>query len=113
MQLVEAVGHVRVVLEHARVLCLAGAPAAEQAPFGSGERPEEELRKSTRSFEIVGSFEAAARLCERRQRKPVPRSDRLVVAERLPPQLTLLEEPRPGLAIEVAANDEATVLERL
>src|SRR6266540_5540680 len=113
VQLVEAVGHVCVILEHTCVLRLARAPAAEKPPFRGRERAEEELRESTSSFEIVGSIAASARLRKRGQRKPVPRCDRLVVAERLRPQLTLVEEPCTGLGIELSTNDEATVLERL
>ena len=85
VQLVEAVGDVRVVLEHARVLRLSRAPAAEEPAFRGRERSEQELSESTSRFEVVGSLEAAARLGERCQRKPVPGSDRLVVAKRLRP----------------------------
>src|SRR5258705_8404101 len=113
VQLVETVRHVCVVLEHACVLRLAGAPAAEEPPIRGRELTEEELCESASSFEIVTSFEATARLRQRGQRKSVPRSDRLVVAEWLRPQLALREEPCTGLGIELAANDEATMLERL
>src|SRR5512133_220362 len=113
VQLVEAVGHVCVVLEHARVLRLSRAPAAEEPAFRGRERSEEELSESTSRFEIVGPVESAARLGEGGQRKAVPGGDRLVIAERLWSQLTLVEEPRTGLGIERAANDEPTVLEGL
>ena len=95
------------------MLGLSRAPAAEEPAFRGRERAEEELSESTSNFEIVDPVESTARLGERGQRKAVPRSDRLVIAERLRSQLTLLEEPRTGLGIELAANDEPTVLEGL
>ena len=113
MQLVKAVGHVRVVLEHAGVLRFARAPAAEQASLRVRERAEKERRERTGGFEVVGSFESASGLGQGCQRKPVPRRDRLVVTERLRPQLALFEESCASVTIEVAANDEAPVLERL
>jgi hypothetical protein len=72
VQLVEAVRNVRVVLEHAGVLCQSPAPAAEEPALRRRQRPEEELRERMRSFEVVGPVEAARRLGERREREPVP-----------------------------------------
>ena len=80
VQLVEAVGHVRVVLEHACMPCLARTPAAEKPSLRRRQRAEEERREPTRRFDVVGSVEAPPGFGERRQRKPVPGCDRLVVA---------------------------------
>ena len=113
MQLVEAVGHVRVILEHAGVPRLAQAPAAEQASVGARKRAEEERRERAGGIEVVGSFETTCGLGQRCEREPVPRRDRLVVTERFRPQLAFLEEPSARVAIEVATNDEAPMLERL
>ena len=95
------------------MLRLPPAPAAEEPAFRGRERTEEELSERTSSFEIVVPIEPAARLGERGQRQAVPRGDRLVIAERLRSQFALVEEPRTGLGIELAADDEPTVLERL
>ena len=59
------------------------------------------------------AFEPAPRFGERGERKPVPRRDHLVVAERLRSLRTTLEQLGARLLVELAADDEAAVLERL
>ena len=113
VQLVEAVGNVRVILEHARVLRLARAPAAVEPPLLRRERPEEELGDPAGGLEVVDAFEPAAGFGERGEREAVPGCDRLVIAQRFLPELTLIEQTRTELRIEGAADDEPPVLERL
>jgi len=63
--------------------------------------------------DAVRMLEAPTRLGEGGERKAVPGGDRLVVAERLRAELTLLEEPLRELRLELASKDESAVLERL
>ena len=82
MQLEQAVCSVGVVLEVARALGLACAKRAVQA-VTVGERAEQELAEPARRVEVVAPLEPAARFGQCSQGQPVPRRDRLVVAQRL------------------------------
>src|SRR5436190_10295942 len=113
VQLVEAVRDVGVILEHSAVTRAVLAPAAKQAAVGRRQRAEHELGARTRRSHQLAATQAAPCLRERRNREPVPRSDSLVVAQRLGPLLALDEQPSARLLAQVAAEDEAPVLERL
>ena len=113
VQLVEPVRDVGVVLEVAGSLRAAGAVGSEEAPVVAGERTEQELGGIDRGRDEVAALEPSPRLGQRRDGHAVPGRDRLVVAERLRPLLSELEEPGARLLVELAAQDEAPVLERL
>src|SRR5579884_3664238 len=113
VQLVQAVGDVRVVVEVAGALGLAAAPGAVQpAPVGA-QRPEQEGRQPGRHLEPVGPPELPSRLGEGGEQQAVPGGDRLVVPARLRPPGARLEQPLPLLCGQLAAQDGAAVLERL
>src|SRR5881275_2875355 len=111
VQLVQPVGHVRVVVQDAAVLGLPCAPRPEQPTLRRGERSEDELRQRLRGLEQIRALETTARFRERRERQSVPRGDRLVVAERLCTALTFGEQARPCVGVDLAAKDETTMLE--
>src|SRR5262249_34096888 len=113
VELVEPVRDVRVVLQVPRHGGAAGAEAAPQPAVAVRERAEQELAEPARRLEPVRPLEPPGRLREPREREPVPGRDRLVVEPRLRALLAHREEPLPILGREVAAEDEAAVLERL
>ena len=113
VKLVEPVRDVGVVLEEARVLGDAVPVGAVQASVGRRQRTEQELAESPRCGEPLVVSEARTGFGQRRQREAVPRRDRLVVAKRLRPLLPPLEQLRLQLGRQLAAQDEAAVLERL
>src|SRR5215203_546561 len=96
MELVQAVRHVCVVLEVARALGLAGAEGAAQ-PTSLRERAEDERGEPRRRLDEVLAVEPAPGFGQRREREPVPRCDRLVVAGGLRAQLARLEQLSPLL----------------
>src|SRR5919201_1539521 len=104
MELVQAVGDVGVVFEHAGVLRLSRPPGAEEPSLRGRERPEEELGAALGCVDEVRSLQATAGLGECRDGEPIPRRDRLVVAQRLWPSLALGEQSRAGLVVELAAQ---------
>ena len=113
MQLEQTVGDVRVVVEEAGSARAAVADRAEEPPVLRGQRPEQEFSEPARGVEPVGSLEPVARLGERREREPVPRRERLVVTKRLRPREPRREHASPELRVQLAADDEAPVLEGL
>ena len=84
-----------------------------QPPVGVRQRPEQEVAQPARCREPVVALEPVAGLGERGEHEPVPRGERLVVAERLRPRRAHGERARLELRVELAADDEASVLERL
>src|SRR5207237_6031170 len=102
-----------VVLEEAVRVRASFAPRPEEPAVLGRERAEQEGRELARRVEQILPVQPPPRLGQRREREPVPRGDHLVVAQRLRPLLAQLEDPRPRLRVELAANDGATVLERL
>src|SRR5438067_771257 len=113
MQLVQPVSDVRVVLEHAVVLGFPSAPRPEQTSLGRREPTEDELRELLRPPQQIWSIEPATRFGERGQCEPVPRGDRLVVAQWFRPLLPLGEQARTRAGVELAPEDRAAVLERM
>ena len=113
VQLEQAVRDVRVVLEVAGPLRLAGAEGPVQSAFAGRERPEQELAELAGRSEVVGALEPAARLGKRREGEPVPGRDRLVVPGGLHPLLAHVEEPAALLVRQHSTNDEPSVLERV
>jgi len=107
------VGDVRVVVEEAGAARAPGAAAAVETPLVVGERAEQELGKSPRLVDEIGVREPPPRLGQGREREPVPRGDRLVVETRLRTLRADLEQPRPRLVVEPAAQDEAAFFEGL
>ncbi len=78
-----------------------------------GQRPEQELAETPRRAKPVRPVEPPRRLCEPGEREPVPRRDRLVVETRLRALLAGREQLRAERTVQLAADDEAAVLERL
>ena len=113
VQLEQAVGDVRVVVQEAGPAGAAGAQAPTKPAFRGGQRAEQELAQPPRGLDPLRPLEPPPRLGERGEREPVPGGDRLVVAQRLRPLLAPLEEAPLQLGIELAADDRAAVLERL
>src|SRR4051812_836424 len=106
VQLQQAVGDIGVVLEVTRALRDAVAPRAMQAAVGRREWAEQELAETNGGLDTAG-------LRERGEHQPIPRRDRLVVAQRFLALLAQVEEALPCLLVELAAQHEAPVLERL
>ena len=113
VELEEPVRHVRVVVEIAGSAGAAIAVAAPKPAVVVGERAEQELPQRSSGVDPVGPLEAAPGFGECGERKPVPRRDRLVVTERLRALLSDLEEAGAQVLVELAADDRASVLERL
>ena len=113
VELEEPVRHVRVVVEVAGAARAALAVAAPKPAVVVGERAEQELPQPSGGVDPVRPLEPPPGFRERGEREPVPRRDRLVVAERLRALLSHLEEPRAQVLVELAADDRASVLERL
>ena len=109
MELVEPVREVRVVVEEAGAARLAVPEAALELVAGESGPSR---NAATAAVDVVRAVEPPPRLGERRDREPVPGGDHLVVAGRLRPRLAELEEPRPQLGVELAADHAAPVLER-
>ena len=78
-----------------------------------GERAEDEFAEPARGVEVVGAFEATARLGQRGEGEPVPGRDRLVVAKRLRALLAELEQPSSLVLAQFAPNHGSPALERL
>ena len=85
VELDEAVGDVRVVVEEAAAADPAVADAAQHAAVLAAERPEKEVAEPHGGLEQVVPLDAPGRLGERRESEAVPGRDRLVVAKRLRP----------------------------
>ena len=86
MQLEQAVRDVGMVVEEAAAADATVADAPQHAAVLAAQRAEQEARRAaTARVEPVVAIEPARGLGERREREPVPRRDRLVVAERLRP----------------------------
>ena len=113
VQLEQPVRDVRVVVEIAVPARAALAEAAPQPAVRSRERAEEEVAEPACRLDPVRPLEPPPGLRERREREPVPRRDRLVVAQRLRALLADREQPRTRRLVELAADDRAAVLERL
>ena len=113
VQLVQTVGHVCVVLEHARVLGLTRTPRPEETTFGGGERPQDELCERPRRIEQIWTVEPTACFRECGKSESVPRGDRLVVAQWLRPPPALSEQAGARVGVDLASEDETTVLERV
>src|SRR5215211_2444691 len=88
------------------------APRPVEPSFVVDERGEQELGQANGGVTPVVAVKSSCGLGERREEKAVPRRDDLVVAGRPGAALSFLEEPRPQLGLEPAANDRAPVLER-
>ena len=73
--------------------------------------PEEELGHVACRSEPVGALEPVPGIREGREREPVPRGDRLVVAERLRPLRAHVEQTRAQDGIQLPAHDQPLVLE--
>src|SRR5581483_4228821 len=82
------------------------APGPVEPPFGRRERAEQELGEARRRV-------PPSALRERRQHQPVPRRDRLVVAERLGTPRADREQTLARGVVELSAEDESSVLEVL
>src|SRR5262249_50184079 len=113
VQLVQAVRDVGVVVEVAGSLRNAVPPRPVEASVPGRERAEEEGAEGARGVDPVGTLEAAAARGERGEREAVAGGARLVVARGLRALLAELEQPGPGRGVELAAEDEAAVLELL
>src|SRR3954469_19441457 len=113
VQLVEPVRDVGVVLEKRVRVRASCTPRSKQLPVRLGQGAEQELAEPSRCDDDVVALETASRLRECSEREPVPRREHLVVACRLRPLLPQSEQPLPCLAVELAADDEPAVLERL
>ena len=107
VQLVETVRDVRVVVEKGGVL---GVPVAHGPPERAGREQRPEL---DRRVEEVTALEPARTLRERRERKPVPGRDDLVVEPGLRPTGANGEQLGPRLLVEPAAQNRTSLLERL
>src|SRR6186997_1496490 len=113
VELEEAVCDVRVVVEEPEAARPAVSDRAVQSSVVRRQRAEQERPEPPRGIEPIGSLEAVPRLGERGEREPVPRRERLVVAERLRTGVPLDEQSPAEIGIEGTPHDEATVLERL
>ena len=107
VELVQAVREVRVVVEE---------PGAGRTPRSAGADDlavDEQLGELDRLREHVVAVEHPPGFRQRGEREPVPRRDHLVVARRLRALLADCEQAGAQLVVELAAEDEAAVLERL
>ena len=106
VQLHQPVCDVGVVLEVTRSLRDAVPPGAVQPAVRCRQIAEEKAGQ-------LGCRLDAPSLGERREHQAVPGGDRLVVAERLRPLLAQRVQPLARVLVELAAQNEAAVLERL
>ena len=113
VQLEQSVSGVGVVGEVPRPFRDAVAPGAVQPAVAVRERTEQEVAEPRRGREPVRPADRAGARGERCEHQAVPRRDRLVVTQRLRPLLPNREEPLPRLVVELAADDEPPMLERL
>ena len=113
VELDQPVRDVRVVVEEAEAARTSVACRAEKAAVLGRQRAEQELTETACSVEPIHALEPVSRFRERGEREAVPRRERLVVAEWLLPGVSAREHSVTQLGVELTADDEPPVLERL
>ena len=111
VELEQPVRDVGVVVEVAGAARPAVAPASPQPTGVIRERAEQELAEPPGRVDPLRPVEPPPGFRERRERKPVPGRDRLVVAQRLRTLVADRQQPRACLLVDLAADDRAAVLE--